>query len=356
MTLAMIAILLAAFLTSPALAAPGDPRFVQGTLEWPSTLTREPVIIVRGDDGHAYYCDVTDAVRHRAEGLRVGGRVSVLGLEAARSHELTSIVIGTGDAASLARALSQNLVRPPAPAPAPPPPVAATPPPPPAAVQPPAPEKPATPPPAAAPDPAAAPLVIVGSGIGPTAPATPAAPSTAAAPAAAAATPAHSAPEAAPPAVAAASPSSPATTAAASAPAAPATPAPAAATPSTPVAAAPTAATASVAAPTTVMATTTPRRAILPGTAANGGRGQWSRLDGTVESVAGSTLTLKMDDGALAYVDISQLSPNVAQVLRQGTVVTVYGYPIEQRFEAAGYIQTNSGSTEPQPRVARPKR
>jgi len=64
-----------------------------------------------------------------------------------------------------------------------------------------------------------------------------------------------------------------------------------------------------------------------------------------------------MDDGALAYVDISQLSPNVAQVLRQGTVVTVYGYPIEQRFEAAGYIQTNSGGSEPQPRAAaRPKR
>jgi hypothetical protein len=106
-----------------------------------------------------------------------------------------------------------------------------------------------------------------------------------------------------------------------------------------------------------VTATTPPRRAILPGTAANGGRGQWSRLDGTVESVAGSTLTLKMDDGALAYVDISQLSPNVAQVLRQGTVVTVYGYPIEQRFEAAGYIQTNSGGSEPQPRsAARPKR
>jgi hypothetical protein len=32
-----------------------------------------------------------------------------------------------------------------------------------------------------------------------------------------------------------------------------------------------------------------------------------------------------MDDGAVAYVDIAQLSPSVAQILRQGTVVSVYG-------------------------------
>jgi hypothetical protein len=66
-----------------------------------------------------------------------------------------------------------------------------------------------------------------------------------------------------------------------------------------------------------------------------------------VEAVAGSTLTLKTHSGAVAYVDISQLSPGVAQVLRQGTAVTVYGYPLEQTFEAAGYIQTNAAGPEP---------
>jgi hypothetical protein len=89
-----------------------------------------------------------------------------------------------------------------------------------------------------------------------------------------------------------------------------------------------------------------PRRAIVPATPTAGGRSQWSRLDGIVESVAGLTLTLKTDDGALAYVDISQLSPNVGQVLRAGTAVTVYGYPLEQKFEAAGYIQTHPAGAE----------
>ena len=103
MTLATFAILLIVLLTAPAFAAPGDPRFVQGTLEWPATLTREPLVIVRGDDGRAYYCDVSDAARHGAEGLRAGGRVSVLGIEATKPHELIGIVIGTGDAAATAR-------------------------------------------------------------------------------------------------------------------------------------------------------------------------------------------------------------------------------------------------------------
>jgi hypothetical protein len=307
MTLALITLLLfTAALTAPAQAAPGDPRFVQGTLEWPAMLTREPVIVVRGDDGHVYYCDVTEAVRHRADGLRAGGRVSVLGIEAARAHELTSIAVGTGDAVTLARALSQGLAQPPAPtvaagavsvsAPAPAAPAAAAPPgPAPAAVSPAAQKasagaaSTAPAPPAPSPDPAAAPSVIL----------------------------------------------------------APGAPEPGAA-------AAPTGRIVSASVTNPVVAATPPpaRRPGGAATAASGPRAQWSRLDGMVESVAGSTLTLKLDDGATAYIDISQLSPNVGEVLRQGTAVTVYGYPLEQRFEAAGYIQTNSqtNSAGPEPR------
>ena len=280
MTLATIATLLTLLLISPAFAAPGDPRFVQGTLEWPATLTREPVIIVRGDDGNAYYCDVTDSARHRADGLRAGSRVSVLGIEAARPHDLTSIVVGTGDAAALARALSQSLAK----------------------------QAPAS----AAPQPTA-PVSLPAAPAGlPAAEQTPA-------PAAA-------------PAVVIMAPSTPVTTVAA------------------PAAPAPTAAVVPATVTTPAVATTPApaRRTIAPATPAPaGGRGQWSRLDGMVESVAGSTLTLRMDDGALASVDISQLSPNVAHVLRRGTAVTVYGYPLEQKFEAAGYIQTHPGGPEP---------
>src|SRR6202008_657292 len=47
----------------PAYAAPGDPRFLQGTIEWPAVLTGEPVVIVRGDDGHVYSADVDGARR-----------------------------------------------------------------------------------------------------------------------------------------------------------------------------------------------------------------------------------------------------------------------------------------------------
>ena len=258
MTLMLIAILLGAVLTIPVSAAPGDPRLVQGTLEWPATLTREPVIIVRGDDGRVYFCDVTD-VRQRADGLRAGGRVSVLGLEAARPHELTTIVIAAASA-------------PPTPAAAPEPSTAPTPP----------------PVPAAAPPPSAAPTVVIMA------------------------------------------PSSHAT---APNPGAEPTPAP-------------TIVPATVTGPG--VAPPPPARRVTPPAApAAGGRGQWSRLDGMVEAVTGSTLTLKMDDGAVAYVDISQLSPNVAQVLRQGTAVSVFGYPLGQKFEAAGYIQTHSITPEP---------
>jgi hypothetical protein len=285
MTLALIALLLTILVTAPAIAAPGDPRFVQGTLEWPAALTREPLIIVRGDDGHAYYCDVTDAARHRADGLRAGGRLSVLGIEAAKPHELMGIVIGTGDAAALARALSQSLSKQ-VPAPASPPAalasaVASAP----AGVRPAAADEPAAPTPPAAPAPSTAPAVVI------MAPSMPVTPAVAAAP-----TPAVVAASATPPAVTAPPPA--------------------------------------------------PRRAVVPAIPTTGGRSQWSRLDGVVESVAGLTLTLKTDEGALAYVDISQLSPNVAQVLRQGTAVTVYGYPLEQRFEAQGYVQTHPAGPE----------
>ena len=102
--------------------------------------------------------------------------------------------------------------------------------------------------------------------------------------------------------------------------------------------------------PSVVPATGTPVAAVAtipPRRATAGGRGQWTRLDGTVEAVAGSTLTLKTHSGAVAYVDISQLSPGVAQILRQGAPVTVYGYPLEQTFEAAGYVQTNPSGPEP---------
>jgi hypothetical protein len=107
---------LLALSVGPAQAAPGDPRVVQGTLEWPATFSAESFVIVRGEDGRLYYTDVSAAQRRVAGPLRAGSRVAVLGVEANRPWEVAAIVFGPGDAASLGLAPPAGS----APAPAPP--------------------------------------------------------------------------------------------------------------------------------------------------------------------------------------------------------------------------------------------
>ena len=46
-----------------ALAAPGEPRVVQGTLEWPATVSNQPFVVIRGDDGRTFYADIASAQR-----------------------------------------------------------------------------------------------------------------------------------------------------------------------------------------------------------------------------------------------------------------------------------------------------
>jgi len=82
-------------------------------------------------------------------------------------------------------------------------------------------------------------------------------------------------------------------------------------------------------------------------TGPSGDRKQWARVDGKVQSVEGALLVLKADNGSIVMVDISQLNPNVSQMLRRGRVVSVYGYPLEQKFEAAGYIELDPSHPEP---------
>jgi hypothetical protein len=78
-----------------------------------------------------------------------------------------------------------------------------------------------------------------------------------------------------------------------------------------------------------------------------GDRKQWARVDGKVHSVEGALLVLRADNGSLVMVDISQLNPNVTQALTRGRLVSVYGYPLEQKFEAAGYIELDASHPEP---------
>jgi len=94
LALTAVAVLL---LAGPALAAPGDPRTVRGTLEWPASLSAEPFVVVRGDDGRLYYADVSSAQRMNAGAI--SGRISLVGVEGNQPHEVHAVVIGAGDSA-----------------------------------------------------------------------------------------------------------------------------------------------------------------------------------------------------------------------------------------------------------------
>ncbi len=89
------------FWAGAAYAAPGDPRLVQGSLEWPSTLSTEPFVVIRGEDGRLYYTDISAAQRRAASSVTAGSRVATLAVEGNRPHELAAVVFGAGDAGSL---------------------------------------------------------------------------------------------------------------------------------------------------------------------------------------------------------------------------------------------------------------
>jgi hypothetical protein len=91
-----LSLLSVVLLTEVAAAAPGDPRILKGTLEWPATLSTEPIAVVRGDDGGLYYVEATGAERL---GAPISGRVSVVGIEGMKPQELSAVIIGSGDSA-----------------------------------------------------------------------------------------------------------------------------------------------------------------------------------------------------------------------------------------------------------------
>jgi hypothetical protein len=122
MKLFAIALVLSVGLAGPALAAPCDPRLIQGTLEWPPTLSGgELFVVLRGDDGRTYYADVMAAQRHVQAPLTAGSRMTLLGLEGTKSHEILAVALGSGEAAAFSLALAQTKPTVPAPTPSTPP-------------------------------------------------------------------------------------------------------------------------------------------------------------------------------------------------------------------------------------------
>ena len=87
----------ALLIAAPAMAAPGEPRAVRGSLEWPAALSTEPFIVVRGEDGRVYYADVSTAKRMST--AAIVGPISLVGIEGNQPHEIAAVVVGPGDSA-----------------------------------------------------------------------------------------------------------------------------------------------------------------------------------------------------------------------------------------------------------------
>jgi len=94
---AVLTTVIVLLLAGPAMAAPGQPRALRGSLEWPASLSAEPFIVVRADDGRLYYADVSSARRVTAGAI--AGPISLVGIEGTQPHEIAAVVIGAGDSA-----------------------------------------------------------------------------------------------------------------------------------------------------------------------------------------------------------------------------------------------------------------
>jgi len=310
-----------------AVAGPGDPRLVNGVLEWPRTVTNEPFLVVRGDDGVLYYVGIAAA---RRDGPLAGGaRVSVLGLEGRTANEITALGVGAGETTEAALAHLQGT----RPAPAASAPVVVTPP---AAVPTTAPSGTPTPSAASAPAvPAAAPAASSAASapaVPAAAPAAPSAPVSPPAPPATTVTP--PVPRGAP-APAVAPPPPPVTAPGMTVMPGGAAPSTAALAPAPPAAAARSAAVAAPMAARRPVVEAIAAPATLPVSAGDDRR--WSEISGVVESLVGRTLILRSAEGRVA-VDVSSLSPSLERMVTPGTMVRVYGVPVEMRFKAMGFF------------------
>ena len=58
----------------------------------------------------------------------------------------------------------------------------------------------------------------------------------------------------------------------------------------------------------------------------------YQRIHGYVQALAGSTLTLRADDGQVVTLEISGVSPDVIATTRVGDVVSVFGRTIGGAF------------------------
>jgi len=78
------------------------------------------------------------------------------------------------------------------------------------------------------------------------------------------------------------------------------------------------------------------------------------RVDGTVETVNGSTVGLRGPDGRTRSVDLSQLSESTWRTLRPGERISVFGAPRDdRRLIANGFMQAEGLPPAASPRLGR---
>jgi hypothetical protein len=94
---------------------------------------------------------------------------------------------------------------------------------------------------------------------------------------------------------------------------------------------------------------------IIPSFASSADKDQWQRIHGRVQSVKGSTLKFRADDGRLLNVDMSAVGPEIQRGLTQNERVTVIGFPGGANQFRAEYIQQDSSDASRQP-SASPRR
>ena len=76
--------------------------------------------------------------------------------------------------------------------------------------------------------------------------------------------------------------------------------------------------------------------------------GDWQKVHGTVQSVSGTTLTVKADDGRVLTVDMAAVGENIQKAMAQGMGVTIAGSPGASANQfTAQFIQQDSSAGQP---------
>jgi hypothetical protein len=102
MKLSVLLIATVLILPGAALAAQGDPRTIQGTVAWAPGPGGAPFVVVRTDDGHTVYADLSRA-QSAPQAVQPGSRIAVTGVEGLNPYELIAAAVTIAPGPALAQ-------------------------------------------------------------------------------------------------------------------------------------------------------------------------------------------------------------------------------------------------------------